>query len=332
MPQFDWNPGKLMQLSGAYWQTCALHAAVKLDLFTHLAAQPQSAAQLAAIIDADKDATARLLNAMCAMDLAEKTESIYTARPAAARFLAKTSDGYIGFMIMHHHHLVHSWANLDQAVLSGRSVRDSVVYDDDKRESFLMGMHATARVTAPLIVPAIDLSACSHVLDLGGGPGTYAINFCQQAPDLTASVFDLPESRPFAEKNIAAHQLDGRIKFIGGNYRETDIPGAYDFVWMSHILHGESPAMAASLVKKAARALRPGGKLAIHEFILSDTADSPLFPALFSLNMLLGTDGGRAYTDSRLRDMMTAAGIGAIERLAVSTPNDSGVLIGRLAD
>jgi len=30
----DANPGRLLELPGAYWQTCARHAAVKRDLFT----------------------------------------------------------------------------------------------------------------------------------------------------------------------------------------------------------------------------------------------------------------------------------------------------------
>ena len=34
MTKQEWNPGLLLKLSGSYWQTCALHTAVKLDLFT----------------------------------------------------------------------------------------------------------------------------------------------------------------------------------------------------------------------------------------------------------------------------------------------------------
>ena len=30
----EWNPEKLLRVSGDYWQTCALHAGVKLGIFT----------------------------------------------------------------------------------------------------------------------------------------------------------------------------------------------------------------------------------------------------------------------------------------------------------
>jgi hypothetical protein len=56
--------------------------------------------------------------------------------------------------------------------------------------------------------------------------------------------------------------------------------------------------------------------------------DGPEFPALFSLNMLLGTESGRAYSELELRDMLTTAGVQGIRRIPIQTPNDSGILAG----
>jgi hypothetical protein len=54
--------------------------------------------------------------------------------------------------------------------------------------------------------------------------------------------------------------------------------------------------------------------------------DGPLFPALFSLNMLLRTDAGQAYSEQQLRDMLATAGAKNVQRLPVQTPNDSGII------
>jgi len=56
--------------------------------------------------------------------------------------------------------------------------------------------------------------------------------------------------------------------------------------------------------------------------------DGPLFPALFSLNMLLDTDSGQAYSEQQLMDMLAEAGLKDIKRLPVQTPNDSGLITG----
>jgi hypothetical protein len=56
--------------------------------------------------------------------------------------------------------------------------------------------------------------------------------------------------------------------------------------------------------------------------------DGPLFPALFSLNMLLGTESGQSYSEEQIIDMLAVAGAGDIRRIAIQSPNDSGIIIG----
>ena len=74
--------------------------------------------------------------------------------------------------------------------------------------------------------------------------------------------------------------------------------------------------------------MTPGGMIIIHEFILDNTMDAPLFPALFSLNMLLGTSAGRAYSRRQLEDMLTRAGVKDIQRISFDSPTDSSILSG----
>jgi SAM-dependent methyltransferase len=180
------------------------------------------------------------------------------------------------------------------------------------------------------VADAIDLGSRSRCLDLGGGPGTYAIHFCLKNPGLTATVFDLPTTRPFAEQTIARFGLSDRIAFADGNYLDDEIPGRYDVAWLSHILHAEGFDDCLKIIRKAVSALQPGGIVIIHEFILNDAMDGPLFPALFSLNMLQGTEAGRAYSERQLTGMLTAAGVHDVRRVPIQTPNDSGILVGNI--
>ena len=82
-----------------------------------------------------------LLNAFTAMNLLSKTDDRFSNTTAAKSFLSKDSPQYIGYMIMHHHHLVHAWAQLPQAVVTGKPVRKRFSFGEgEERESFLMGM------------------------------------------------------------------------------------------------------------------------------------------------------------------------------------------------
>lgn len=327
----DWHPGTLLELSGYYWKTCTLHAAVKLDIFTLIGKDSLTALEITKKTGWDARGTTMLLDALAAMALLTKTSSGYANTRAAADFLSKDSDRYIGYMIQHHHHLADSWVRMDEAVTQGGPIRERVsVSSDQWREAFLMGMFNNAMAMAPDVAQSVDLSGCTRLLDMGGGPGTYAIHFCKANPHLTAVVFDLAATRPFAEKTIARFGLSDRISFTAGDYTTEDVPlnQTFDVAWLSHVLHGEGPEEAAGIVAHAAKTLVPGGQLFIHDFILDDTRDRPEFAALFSLNMLLGTESGQSYSESEIREMMIAAGLTDIVRLDYTGPTQSGIVKG----
>jgi len=324
------NPGELLEISGYFWKTCALHAAVKLDVFTAIGDAQLTGKEISKKLSGSQRGVERLLNGLTAMDLLVKADGKYANSPAGKTFLAKDSAKYIGHIIMHHHHLLESWSQLDQAVLSGRPVRARTSFSNDEwRESFLMGMFNLAMGLAPKLVPLIDLSARRRLLDLGGGPGTYAIHFCLENPQLKATVYDLPTTRPFAEKTIEQFELTDKIQFAEGNYLNDPIKGRYDAIWLSHILHGEGPDDCRMIIQKAVGVLEPGGIIIIHDFILNNSMDGPLFPALFSLNMLLGTDSGQSYSEDQIIEMLSDAGIKDTRRIAVQSPNDSAIIMGK---
>ena len=330
MDNSTWTPASLLQLSGGYWSSCAVHAGVKLDLFTHLSDQDLEVSDLAALLSLDSRGLEMLLNALAALNLLQKNGVAYRATQFAAEYLSRNSPGYLGYIILHHHHLMPGWAMLDVAVRDGLPVRDRVSHSDDEsiRECFEMGMFNLAMQIAPRIVRHIDLAGRSRLLDLGGGPGTYAIHFCLQNPQLESVVYDLPTTRRFAERTIASFGLEKRVSFEDGDYVTEGIQGRFDAAWLSHILHGEGPESCAAILEKAVSALDPGGVLMVQEFILDDSKDGPVFPALFSLNMLVGTISGQAYSQGELLEMMSRSGLKDLRRHEIELPNGAGIITG----
>lgn len=327
----NWSTERLLQTSGSYWAASALHAGVKLDLFSQLETDPATAADLARRIGGDSRGVGMLANALVALGLLTKQGESFRNTPFASRQLVRSSPDYLGYILLHHHHLMESWAHLDRSVKTGGPLRDSSSFADAEwRENFLLGMFNLANRIAPQMVPQIDLDSRKNLLDLGGGPGTWALHFCRHYSQLQAVVFDLPTTRPFAEATIERFSLANRVSFAAGDFLVDPLPRGCDIAWLSHILHGESPEDAARIVALAAAALPPGGLLLIHEFILEDDGAGPLFPALFSLNMLLGTEAGQSYTEKELTEMLQQAGCREVRRLPVRGPNDSGVLAGVL--
>ena len=327
----QWNPGTLLETSGYYWKTCTLHAGVNLDVFTIIGQRSLSVDEVCQKIGADPKGVSVLLNALSAMGLIKKTDDLYSNSSSALTFLNKDSSKYIGFMIMHHHHLMESWSKIDKAVLSGKPIRTGSSFSDEKkRESFLLGMFNIGMAVAPNLAMELDLKGCTNLLDFGGGPGTFAIHFCLNNPELKAKIYDLPTTRPFAEKIINQFNVSDRVGFLEGNYIEEDFSykNEFDAAWLSHIIHGEGPEDAEMIINKAVSGLRSNGKIFIHEFIMNNTMDGPLFPALFSINMFLGTDSGQSYSESQIFSMLKNQGIKDVQRLDFTGPNESGIIYG----
>ena len=81
---------------------------------------------------------------------------------------------------------------------------------------------------------------------------------------------------------------------------EEDLPGQYDVVWYSNVLHIYSPNENQALFRRMISALSPGGRVMIQDAFLHDREG--LYPeeaSLFAVSMLLFTERGNTYS---LRD------------------------------
>lgn len=325
----EWDVGMLLGVSSGYWQGCTVQAGVRLKIFTVLGQTKCDAGEVAKRIGSDRRATGMLLDALSAMGLLTKTGLEYANSEFSEKFLVADIPGYMGHIILHHHHILDGWAQLDQAVMTGKSVDRRSYGAEVERQSFLMGMFNLAMIVAPQMATKFKLSGRKRLLDLGGGPGTYAIHFCLANPELKAVILDRPTTEPFARETVAKFNLAERIDFIGGDFNiDPILGGPYDVAWLSHVLHSNSTVGCEACLEKTVGALEPGGLILVHDFILDDTKDGPEFPALFALNMLVGTDHGRSFSREEITAMLERTGIVNITHHELGMPNDSSVISG----
>lgn len=187
---------------------------------------------------------------------------------------------------------------LGEVLRTGRKVDEVSAGDRLTRERFMRSMRHVASVRAPHTVAALGPPReGARLLDVGGGPGTYARAFSRAGWRVT--VMDLPESLELAAEELSR---DG-IATAPGDALEGLPPGPWDCVYLGNVVHLFDGATAASLVARAGAAVAPGGALALQEV----TLESPQGPR-FGVLMLLATEGGGAYPEADYRAWMAAAG------------------------
>ena len=310
------SPRRIMELSRAFQASRVFLTAYEMDVFSVLDDKEKTSDEVATAINADLRGTDRLLNALCALEFLNKSGNKYANAPDAAKYLVKGKPDYQSGL-MHAVHLWETWTTLTQAVRNGGTVIKRSINESgcEYLEAFIGAMHNRAKEEAPILVGKIDLTGVSRLLDVGGGSGAYSMSFVRAKNDIKSTVFDLPNVVPLTQKYIAEAGFSDRIRTVPGDYNEDELGTGFDLVFLSAIIHINSFDQNQELVNKVNRALNPGGRIVISDFIMEDNRFEPMFGAFFALNMLTGTPGGDTYTESEIKSWMKEAGISFTEQI-----------------
>jgi cyclopropane fatty-acyl-phospholipid synthase-like methyltransferase len=176
-------------------------------------------------------------------------------------------------------------------------------------------MDQRARGEAEPLARAAGAAGARRMLDVGGGSAIYSIAFMRLYPELTGDVFDLPAVTGLTREYIRAAGLADRIGTRDGDMRTDELGSGYDLVLVSAICHMFGPEENQELFGRCYRALAPGGRLLMRDFILDPDGTSPKQAALFALNMLVGTPHGSTYTEAQYAEWLRGAGFSRVERL-----------------
>lgn len=313
---------RFQRIVSAYQECKALLVAVRLGIFTAVGGGLMSAAEVAAALDLAPEPLELLLNALTGMELLEKEGERYRNSAEAARFLADGGPESMAPLFRHQGRMWEKWSHLEERVRGQAAAPDP----DAELRDFIGAMAVNGRVGATRVLEVLDLADVRRLLDLGGGPGSYAAAFARRWPEMEVSLFDHRETMPLAEKALADEGVAGRVRVLGGDLFEDDIGGGYDAIWASNIIHSYGPEEVRAILAICRRALVPGGRLLLHDFFLAAGRTRPRRAAVFALHMLVVSRGGRTYSYDEMEVMMAAGGFGNFSRLAAT--EQSGVLIG----
>jgi ubiquinone/menaquinone biosynthesis C-methylase UbiE len=271
-----------------------------LKIFDNLE-KASSATEIAEKLNIDRRATEIMLDALTGIGLVSKSRTgRYRNAPVSNRYLVKGARLYQGDIIKHASTMWENFSALDEVVRTGRPARRGFDH-----ESFIMGMHNLTVLRTGSLVKALGLKGIKTMLDLGGGPGTNAMAMAKKG--VKSTVFDLPETIKIAKK-LARREGVKEIRFIAGDFHVDSIGSGYDLILLSQIFHAFSEEENIALLRKCKTAVNLKGKVVVQEFPISDNRTSPPHSALFSVNMLVGTERGRCYSPKEMKRWLAETG------------------------
>ncbi len=311
------GPGRIMELANAFYGSSTLFAASDSGVFGFLA--ENQGADIREVADAcgfDVRAGRLLLDSCVALGLICKDDAGgYRNSPESETFLVPGKPGSLHDAIRYNRDVYSAWGKLPDFLRSGKPVEPPSLHlgdDSSRTRAFVLAMHERAMSMGRALIPHIDLSGCSRVLDVGGGSGAYAMLTAETNPGVSVTMMDLPAVAAIASELIKSAGMNERVSVIPGSYHDTPFPAGQDAVHFLGVLHQESGTTIPELFTRAYNALNPGGRISVMDMMTDSTRTKPTFSALFALNMALTTDNGWVFSDEDVTGWLQEAGFESI--------------------
>jgi len=309
------SPALLFDTINAYQRTAAIKAAIELDVFAAMAGAPATVETIATHSHASPRGIRILCDYLTVLGFLAKSGDQYALTPDSAVFLNPRSPAYAGgtLQFLLSNNIKGAFDQFTEAARKGGTAQSqdgTVAPEHPVWVSF-------ARSMGPLMVPAaagladliaLDQTRPTKVLDISASHCRWGIAFATKNQKAQLVALDWAPVLEVAAENARAAGLADRFSAIAGSAFEVEFGSDYDIVLVPNFLHHFNAADCVRFLKKAHAALRPGGTVAIVEFVPNPDRVTPPAAAGFSLIMLATTPEGDAYTFAEYSDMLARAG------------------------
>jgi len=318
-----------------------LRAAAKFDLFSILSESGSLDVQeIAQRLHINSESASDLIQPLTqAGILAEKNSRYSNSRVAEELLVSSSPHRVLAYIELQHRVMYIGMKRFYESVKENRNagldafpgdeptLNQRLARDLDTLTIFQDAMQELSVQSNQYLADRIDLTNIDHVVDVGGGDGTNAMALANRWPELSATVFDLPDACKIADANIQTSGLADRVQTHPGNCFVDDFSTNADCIMFSHFFTIWSPAKDQHLLEKCYEALPSGGQVVLFNMMQDDdetiswaaAVGSPYFQAI-------ATGEGMLYTWQEYEEWMRNAGFSKVTRQVL--PRDHGCVTG----
>ncbi len=315
--------GRIVGLVQAYREARILFVAARLGLFDLLERRPRSLEGVCRGLKLSPRPTRLFLDALVAMGLLVRAGRLYANSAAASRYLIRGVAEDFGSILRWQDMLWPAWGELGGVLARGiprRGLQGWMRAARGFTREYVTGMRWVARRPAEAVARRLGGIAGRRLLDVGAGTGDYSLALLRRAPGLQADLLDLPDSLRVTRRLWRDEPLRTRIRLVPGDYRRlAATPRHYDTILLSNVTHNEGAGTNRRMLARCARALAPGGRVAVHDFMTHDSGAAPAFDAVFGVFMATFNREGAVYRERDYRSWLRGAGFRRVIRHSVVT-------------
>jgi len=306
-------PSPILDVAGLFaFQVVSV--AVRQGVFAALAAQPQTPAQLAEQLHCQERGMQMLLEALAAIGYVAEANGRYQNTPLTEKWVLPNDAFNLEALVTFWNAAAQELMPAADAVLqTGERPYDFYEWAASRPElyrAYQQQMMMSAHNAGADVVRQVRLpDQATSLLDVGGAHGLYSLLFCQQHPNLHATILDSHAGAQMAQENIAHYQMQDRVQTVVGDLWETNWGDGHDIILLFNLIHHFEADGNIELLQKAAAALKPGGQVAILDQIVGNVMGkaSNALIRLIAWQYYLLADG-RVHESDAIKAWLTQTG------------------------
>lgn len=257
-----------------------------------------------------------LTSLVCLKSLRLSDDGMYTLSPNTASFLVTSAKYYYGDYLRYQmgRQFYQRMGALPDVMLTGAAPSYADWFSDPEvAATYTKAQHNGSVATAKALVKRLSFEGVTNMLDVGGGSGAFSYVFCSRNPGLTSKILELPEVCATGEgiKKEQTAAVQEAVSFVELDATSPDWPvtnGTFEVVLMSYISGSVPESIIGALYANAHKALKPGGRLIVHDFMVNDSLDGPELGALWALQHVTVNAEGLGLCPANIIERMSTAG------------------------
>jgi len=298
-----------------------LLVADEIGLFSLLDKNPATPEEVRQAFGFSSRAAETLLGVLASTGHIDQQHGRFHLTESSRQFLLPESPYYRGGMFELHRKKPVDHTMVKEALFKDAPTVNAQVFNPDMWESadaseanaeqlkaFTDAMHSLFFPAAMSAATHGDFDGVENLLDIAGGSGCFCIALALRYPQMGLTVLELPAICPHVTDYARTYGVEDRIRTVAGDMFRDDWPGGYDAHFISNIFHDWGVEKCLALAARSFAALPSGGRIYLHESLLDESRDGPWPIPLYSMTMVLNTEGGKQYTATELKSFLTDAG------------------------
>jgi hypothetical protein len=289
----------------------AIASAAEVGLFKGLR-EPKSALELAENLSLHAGITNKLCEALASMGYLTKQGEVFGLTDLSRTFLVDSSPYYQGNLIKLMKRTRESrWQGLSKALKNGPIEVQTGFQVFDSGFSLAMAegsVNGSLQRTIRVLRDKTAFQRAERCLDLGGCHGLYSLAFTTLNPQLSATIFDLPQVVDAVTRKVVSGS--DRITVLAGDFNRDELGQGYDFVFASDVLYRPEEALRPLLLK-IRESLNQGGLLISKHYHIDDLLEDSA-AVLFDLMFSISGTGSRVYSTADLSRLLENCGFSVV--------------------